>query len=41
MSAVKRAIRAAWLPDLERAALASLSEASAKAVRARFAGPRA
>ena len=36
MAAVKRAIRASSLADLERAALASLGDASADSVRARF-----
>jgi phosphoenolpyruvate-protein kinase (PTS system EI component) len=45
MAAVKRAIRAVALEDLERNALAALSDASAKQVRARFdrllvSGPR-
>jgi signal transduction protein with GAF and PtsI domain len=41
IDAVKRALRAAPLADLEREAQAALRDASATAVRARFAGTTA
>lgn len=41
IAAVRRAIRAASLADLQRHAAAALSEGSAASVRARFEGPRA